>query len=120
MSFPLFDQCFEKGELNRSVNVGTVLRDRGIEDALARAERIKASYVASCLDAIKEFPKGARITSEDVRAKAGDVPREVNHSVLAGILKRAAAQGLIMITNDRVHAKRASLHASELRCWVRL
>jgi hypothetical protein len=70
ISTPLFDRVFEQGEVNRSVSVARALRDRGIEDALARAERVKADYVNNCLTAIKSFPPGAMITSEDVRARA--------------------------------------------------
>lgn len=119
-ALPLFDRVFEPGEISRSVDVGSVLRDRGIEAALEKAQRVKSEYIERCLETIKEFPKGAMITSESVRDKAGDVPGDIDKSVMAGILKRAAAQGLIVITDQRVHAKRASLHASELRCWVRL
>ena len=117
---PLLDLIFKQGEVNRSVSAGMALRDHGIEDALARAERVKADYVQKCLTAIESFPKGAMITSEDVRTKAGDVPTEISPNCMAGILKRAAAQKLIVITNHRVHAKRVSLHAAELRVWRRL
>jgi len=120
MSSPLFDHVFKTGEVNRSVSVGIALRDSGIEDALARAERVKADYVGKCLEAIKSFPQGAMITSESVREIAGDVPQEISPNCMAGILKRAAAQNLIVITDQRVHAKRASLHAAELRQWRRL
>jgi len=120
ISTPLFDRVFEQGEVNRSVSVARALRDRGVEDALARAERVKADYVQRCIEAIKSFSQGAMITSESVRDKAGDVPSEISPNCMAGILKRAAARGLIVITNDRVHAKRVSLHAAELRVWRRL
>lgn len=97
---PLFDRVFEKGEQNRSVSVGAALRDRGIEDAYDKAVRIKSEYVESCLEAIRSFPKGARITSEDIRERAGEPPKDVERSVLAGILKAAKAQGLISITSE--------------------
>lgn len=117
---PLFDRLFDKGELTRSVDVGRVLKERGIEDAYDKAVRVKAQYVESCLEAIKEFPKGSRITSEDVRDVAGDVPEEVSPNCMAGILKKAAREGLIMITSERVNAKRRSLHAAEIRVWLRI
>lgn len=121
-SHPLFDRCFEPGEISRSVDVGSVLRDKGIADAYDKAVRIKSEYVESCLEAIRSFPKGARITSEDVRECAGEPPKELNHSVLAGIMKHAASKkhNLIMITGDTRQGKRASLHAKDLSIWVRL
>lgn len=119
-SLPLFDQIFKHGELTRSVDVARALRDRGIEAALEKAERVKREYIELCLAAIKEFPKGARITSEDVREKAGDPPSEIDHSVLAGIFRSAKAQGLIMITREMRQGKRVSLHAKFLSIWVRL
>lgn len=121
-STPLFDRCFEPGEISRSVSVGAALRDRGIEAALEKAERVKASYIEACLEAIKEFPKGAMITSEDVREKAGDPPSEINASVLAGIMTRAAGRkhALLMITGETRTAKRASVHAKKLSVWLRI
>ena len=117
---PLFNRIFEQDELFRSVDVGSVLRDRGIEAALEKAQRLKSDYIERCLSAIKEFPKGARITSESVRDVAGDVPEGISPNCMAGILKKAAAQGLIVITKERVNGKRPSLHAAEIRVWVRL
>jgi hypothetical protein len=101
---------------------GKQLRDFGIEDALQRAIRVKNDYVTSCLEAIKSFPSGSLITSEDVREKAGDPPIEVDRSVLAGIMKHAAGKKhkLIKITGVRRTAKRASVHAKDLSLWERL
>ena len=120
MSLPLFDRVFEQGEVNRSISVARALRDRGIEDALARAERVKADYVQKCIEAIKSFPSGCLLTSEDVRKRAGDPPAEVNHSVMAGILRKAASQNLIYVTNETRTAKRSSVHAKRISCWRRL
>jgi hypothetical protein len=111
---------FEPGELNRSVSVGVALKDRGIESALEKAERVKASYIEACLSAIKSFPSGCLLTSEDVRERAGDPPAEVNHSVMAGILRKAASQNLLYVTNETRTAKRSSIHAKRLSCWRRL
>ncbi len=99
---------------------GKDLRDAGIDSALARAERIKSEYVEGCLSVIKSFPRGYAFTSEDVRAKAGDIPRELNHSTMAGILKKARAQGLIGITGKTRPAQRSSVHAKSLCVWWRL
>lgn len=119
-ALPLFDRLFEPSELKRSVNIGVVLKDRGIDEALEKAERVKLEYVDACLEAIKSFPRGARITSEDVREIAGDPPSDIDHSVLSGILKSAKAQGLIQITSETRMGKRASLHAKRLSLWLRL
>jgi len=120
---PLFDQIFS-GPRNGPPNSlsGADLRDAGIQAALDRAERIKADYVAGCLKAIASFAPGTLLTSENVREIAGDPPVEVNHSVLAGIMKRAASKeyGLIRITRETQPAKRASVHAKALQIWVRL
>lgn len=121
MSTPLFDLITpDKPLAGHVAPTGSDLRDWGIEDALKRAERVKLAYVESCLEAIKSFAAGSLITSEDLREKAGDPPNEISPNCMAGILKKAASQNLIQITNERVKAKRLSLHASELRCWRRL
>ncbi len=121
MSTPLFDLIIpEKPLAGHVAPTGRELRDFGIEDALQRAIRVKNDYVEKCLSAIKSFPGGAMITSEDVRDKAGDPPNEISPNCMAGILKKAAAQNLIVITDSRVHAKRSSLHAAELRQWRKL
>lgn len=119
---PLFDRLFDKSELNRSVSVGAALRDRGIEATLEKAERVKREYIELCLEAIKSFPKGALITSETVREKAGDPPAEINHSVLAGIMMRAAGKkhNLLMITGKTRTATRSSLHNKRLSIWQRI
>lgn len=121
-SQPLFDRCFEPGELKRPVNIGVALRDRGIEDAYDKAVRVKADYVAACLEAIRSFPQGASITSEDIREKAGDPPADIDASVLSGIMRTAASKQhkLIMITRETRQGKRPSLRAKHLSIWVRL
>jgi len=119
-SQPLFDQLFDKPLAGHVAPTGQDLKSWGIEDALQRAIRIKGEYVEACLTAIKSFPSGTLLTSEDVRDKAGDPPNEISPNCMAGILKRAAAQKLIVITDSRVHAKRSSLHAAELRQWRKL
>src|SRR5678816_735903 len=91
-AFPLFDRMFEPGELNRSVSIGSHLKDRGIESAYDKAVRVKASYVQKCLAAIESFPQGAMITSEDIREKAGNPPSDIDRSVLAGIMRSAAGK----------------------------
>lgn len=120
-ALPLFESLFSGSPdpVGKPLT-GRDLRDLGIEDALARAMRVKSDYVERCLSAIKEFPKGSLITSEDLREKAGDPPAEISPNCMAGILKKAASQGLIICTSQRVNAKRASLHAKELRCWLRI
>lgn len=118
-ALPLFDSLF-LGAPKAAPLTGRDLKSLGIDSALDRAQRIKAGYVAECLKAIESFPKGAAITSEDVREKAGPIPLELNHSVMAGILKHAASKGMIRITSETRVATRASVHAKRLSLWVRL
>jgi hypothetical protein len=123
MSTPLFDLIIpEKPLAGHIAPTGEELKSWGIEDALQRAIRVKNDYVESCLTAIKSFPSGSLITSEDVRDKAGDPPIEVDKSVLAGIMKHAAGKKhkLIKITGETRPAKRASVHAKDLSLWERL
>lgn len=118
---PLLDQIFSgTPEPTGPPLTGADLRDLGIEDALQHAELIKGEYVERCLDAIRQFPSGCLITSEDVREKAGDPPLEVNRSVMAGILRKAASQNLIYITAETRPAKRVTVHAKRLSCWRRV
>lgn len=122
ISTPLFDRMFEPGELKRPVSIGSVLKDVGIESAYDKAVRVKSVYVAKCIAAIESFPKGAMITSEDVREKAGNPPSDIDRSVLAGIMRSAAGKkhNLIVITGETRPGKRASLHAKSLQIWRRL
>jgi len=119
---PLFDQLFDKPLAGHVAPTGRELRDWQIEDALQRAIRVKNDYVEKCLEAIKSFPSGSLITSEDVRDKAGDPPSAIDKSIMAGILKHAASKKhkLIKITGETRPAKRASVHAKALQIWVRL
>jgi hypothetical protein len=122
-TLPLFDQIFSgpKAPVRKPLT-GRELRDFGIDDALARAERVKGEYVAKCIDAIKSFPTGTLITSEDIREKAGEPPVSVDRSVMAGILKKAASAQLklIVITEYTRNAQRVTVHAKKLSCWRRL
>jgi hypothetical protein len=120
-SHPLFDRCFAGTPAPQAKPLsGADLRDLGIADALERAEKVKAEYVQSCIEAIKEFPSGCLITSEDIREKAGDPPSSVDRSVMAGILRKAASRNLIQITRETRPAKRVTVHAKHLACWRRM
>jgi hypothetical protein len=121
-SHPLFDRMFEPGELARPVSIGSVLKEIGIESALEKAERIKSDYIRKCISAIESFPKGAMITSEDIREIAGPPPSDIDRSVLAGIMRSAAGRkhGLIVITSETRPGKRASLHHKDLSLWRRI
>lgn len=101
---------------------GRDLRDSGIEEAYQRALRVKRDYVEKCLSAIRSFPSGTLLTSEDIREKAGDPPSVLDKSVMAGILKNAASKehGLIVITGGERAAKRPSVHSKNLSLWRRL
>src|SRR5689334_5705543 len=98
---------------------GADLRDSGIQQALDHVEKVKADYVDSCLDKIREMSKGMTLTSEDLREMAGDPPTGCENSI-AGILLRARSRGLIANTGQERPAKRVTVHAKHLSIWVRI
>jgi hypothetical protein len=121
-SLPLFDQVFSGPPAPvRKPLTGPELRDSGIRSALDHVMKVKAEYVADCLKSIAALPSGTLITSETIRRMDGDPPLGCGNCI-AGILRKAAGKNhkLIVITDQRVHAKRELLHAAELRIWRRL
>lgn len=120
MSLPLFDHVFAGVPAPKSKRLtGADLRDSGIQQALDHLERVKAGYIDLCLHEIRQLGKGTKLTSEDLREKAGEPPTGCENSI-AGILKRAKSQGLIAITREEQTAKRSSIHAKKLCVWIRL
>lgn len=120
-NFPLFEPLFsgKPAPTGKSLS-GADMRDLGIDAALERAEKLKGEYAESCIEAIKAFPSGCLITSEDIRERVGDPPSVVDRSVMAGILRKAASQKLIFITSETRPAKRVTVHAKRLACWRRV
>lgn len=117
---PLLDKIFEGAPAPTGPPLtGADLRDSGIQQALDHLERVKASYIDSCLHEIKQLSKGTTLTSEDLRELAGEPPAEVPNCI-AGILKRAQKEGLIKNTGTERTAKRATVHAKKLCVWRRL
>lgn len=117
---PLLDQLFSGAPAPTGPPLtGSDLRDSGIQQALSHLEKVKASYIDSCLYEIKQLSKGATLTSEDLRAKAGEPPVGCENSI-AGILRRAQSQGLIVNTGQERPAKRTTIHAKGLRIWRRV
>lgn len=120
MSLPLFDQVFAGTAMPKGKRLtGADLRDSGIQQALDHLERVKASYIDSCLDEIKQLSTGRTLTSEDLREMAGDPPTGCENA-MAGIFRRAQSQGLIANTGQEQTAKRTTIHAKKLCVWVKL
>lgn len=119
-ALPLFDKILSgKPEPVGPALTGKDLRDSGIQQALDHLEKVKASYIDSCLYEIKQLSKGTILTSEDLRGLAGEPPTGCENS-MAGILRRAQSQGLIINTGQERPAKRTTIHAKGLRIWRRV
>lgn len=117
---PLFDRVFSgTPEPQGKRLTGADLRDAGIQQALEHLERVKAEYIDSCLYEIKQLSKGTTLTSEDLRELVGEPPIGCENSI-AGILKRAKSQELIVNTGLERPAKRTSIHAKKICVWQRL
>lgn len=117
---PLFDKVFSGAPAPVSPPLtGAQLRDSGIQQALGHLERVKAEYVDSCLFEIRQLSKGTTLTSETLRELAGEPPIGCENSI-AGILKRAQSQGLIVNTGTEQPAKRTTIHAKKLCVWKRI
>lgn len=120
MNLPLFDQVFSgtPAPISRPLT-GADLRDAGIQQAIDHLERLKREYIDYCLLKISQLSKGETFTSEDLRDLAGAPPTGCENSI-AGILKRAKCQGLIITTGEERPAKRAKIHAKKLCVWRRI
>lgn len=119
-ALPLFDQVFSGTPAPTGKPLtGKDLRDSGIQQALDHVERVKAEYVETCLEKIKELTSGTLLTSEDLRELAGDPPLGCENSI-AGILKRAASKNLIVNTGKEQTARRTTIHAKKLCIWKRI
>src|SRR6476659_6403336 len=111
-ALPLFDQVFSgKPEPTGPPLTGEELRDSGIESVLSHTPD---AYKEKFIGLIRGFMKGYLFTIEDVRELAGDPPEETHYNCMGGLIRKAASEGLIVRTNERRKAKRASLRASEL------
>jgi hypothetical protein len=98
---------------------GEDLKQSGIQSALDHVLKVKAEYVDRCLFEISQLQPETTITSEDLRELAGDPPEEVPNCI-AGILKRAASQNLIVNTGEERTARRTTIHAKKLCVWRKL
>ena len=117
---PLFETLFSGAPAPVSQPLtGRDLRDSGIQQALDHLERVKADYIDSCLNWIRELSKDAAFTSECLRELVGEPPTGCENSI-AGILKRAKHEGLIVNTGVEVAAKRTSIHAKKICIWQRI
>lgn len=117
---PLFEKVFDGTPAPTGPPLtGADLRDAGIQQALDHLERVKKEYIDSCMYEIRQLGKGTTFTSETLREMAGEPPTGCENSI-AGILRRAQSQGLIVNTGEEVIAKRTTIHAKKLRLWRRI
>lgn len=117
-SLPLFDPLFcGTPELKGPPLTGAELRDSGIESVLSHTPE---EYKQRFIDAVKSFPVGQLLTTEDIRERAGNPPKEVHYNCMGGLMQRAASMKLIASTGQNRNAKRPSLHASKLAIWRRI
>ena len=96
---------------------GEDLKLSGMESVLSHAPE---DYQKKFMEAVESFPRGALITIEDVRERAGDPPDSVHYNVMGPLMRRAAVRKLIASTDRNRNAKRPSLHASKLLIWKRI
>lgn len=117
---PLFEKVFsgDPAPTGKPLS-GADLRDAGIQQALDHLERVKRGYIDYCLFEIRQLSKGTELTSETLRELAGEPPTGCENSI-AGILKRAKSQGLIINTGQERTAERATIHAKKLCVWRRI
>lgn len=119
-AMPLLDQLFAGDPAPTGPPLtGEDLRDSGIQQAINHLEKVKAGYIDSCLYEIRQLSKGTTLTSETLRELAGEPPTGCENSI-AGILKRAVSQGLIVNTGEETTAKRVTIHAKKLCLWRRI
>lgn len=117
-SHPLFDQVFAGDPAPTGPPLtGEELRDSGIESVL---DHTPEQYKKRFIETVKAFHRGFCFTVEEVRARAGDPPKEAHYNCMGGLMRTAASMKLIVRTSERRKAKRASLHASELAVWKRV
>lgn len=117
---PLFEKVFDGTPAPTGPPLtGADLRDAGIQQALDHLERVKKEYIDSCMYEIRQLGKGTTFTSETLREMAGEPPTGCENSI-AGILKRAVSQGLIVNTGQEQTAKRTTIHAKKLCVWKRV
>lgn len=115
---PLFDKVFSgKPEPKGPPLTGPQLRDSGIESVLSHTPN---DYKKRFIDAVKSFPVGSLLTSEDIRERAGDPPPETHYNAMGGLIRRAAGMKLIVPTGKDRNAKRPTLHATKLAIWRRV
>lgn len=118
MNMPLLDKIFEGAPAPVSPPLtGGELRDSGIDSVLSRTPE---QYREQFMEAIKRLPRGFRFTSEDVRDRVGDPPVEVHRNAFGALIRAAAKQNLIALTNETKPSERSERRAGRLAIWRRL
>lgn len=116
-SLPLFDRIFEPGTSDRSVNVGSVLRDEGMKAVL---ERTAAEFKQKLIGRVEGFPTGYRFTMDRVVDEIGGRPAGVHQNSIGALTFSLAKRGLMKRTGVMKKAERASLHRTDMPEWERL
>lgn len=115
---PLFDQVFSgKPDPVGPPLTGDDLKLSGMESVLSHTPE---EYQERFLEAVGSFARGAEITVEDVRERAGNPPDSVHYNCMGSLMRRAAVKKLIVSTDRMRNAKRPSLHSSKLLIWRRV
>lgn len=118
MSFPLFDKVFSGAPaLTSPPLTGADLRDSGIESVLAHTPE---AYRAWFMGIIQGFPRSYEFTIEEVRNLAGDPPAETHRNAFGALMRTAAKQNLIALTNESRVSARSTRRAGRLAVWKRL
>ena len=115
---PLFDKVFEgKPEPTGPPLTGEDLKRSGMESV----ERHTPDWYRDAFAAaVEKFPRGKTFTVEDVREIVGDPPKGTHYNAMGPLMSMLARRKLAKTTGYFVNAKRVSMNATKLACWVRL
>lgn len=105
-SLPLFEQVFAGDAAPTGPPLtGATLRDSGIESVLAHTPE---TYKSRFIEIIKGFAKGHTFTVEEVRDRAGELPREIHCNAIGALMRHAAKKNLIVLMNETRTSERSS------------
>lgn len=118
MTLPFFDQIFDGTPAPTGPPLtGEELKRSGMESV----ERHTPEWYRKAFHAaVESFPRGHLFTVEDVRAIAGDPPREVSSNCMGPLMSGLARKKLARTTGFYVNAERPCMNATKLAQWIRL
>lgn len=119
MSLPLFDRIFAGQPIPTGPRLtGEDLKRSGMESVERHTPQW---YLDAFQAAVESFPRGHLFTVEDVRAIAGDPPKdEVSSNCMGPLMSGLARKKLARKTGFNTKAKRPCMNATELAQWERL